>query len=1106
MSFSKISFTNAGRALQAKALAGTPLVFTKIALGSGSLNGRDPATFTSLLELKVSLSISKTTRDGQQVMLEANFSNQDNNTGFYWREVGLFANDPTLGEILYCYGNAGNVAEYIQPSTSSSIEKVITLTAVVGNAQNVTAIINTAAFATKKDISAMTMSLSEVNSKLAQVENEKATKLEVEIERQRTNQILANPGSTSGDLALNDIKVGADGIVYNSPGDALRTQITNLNLGLKNGIAYTSNKKTITGKDVLIQDCLNGTEITYSNNCLITGLNLFNPICVENRTNKGITTKVETDGTITISGTATETDRYISSEYINILLPAGNYKVYPSNLVLVTTTGSALSGDFTLSKPVNIKDAYFKFIVGQLYNENIKVGLIYGTNDYCPYLEMKKENGKTYSTSEVLFCRSSDGNNIEVSYFQKTNFGQKTIINKHVKDDLNTSLNLKKMSSYKISSGSDITINIPNNTGSIINNGVAILNLHNYDVDNNISKIDIYSSSLGKDFQGIKFFDSENELTYNFKSVTNCKIKKDTRINSGGYKILSNSDGAIICQAPTTMVGYAMSKDGGATWTSVFDRGYIDLIGIDSNDNIYAIGIGTYCLYRWTKADNYKVSSMVLDLSSLKTISGEIAETDNGYLYFGNYQESWQANLYRSKDKGLTWELIQSKTDKQHTHSISVDRTVIPNVIYWGVDDSKSDYGASLFASSDYGDTFTEVNVPYRNRDYFVYHSNNVHIGGGECNILGGVTLYKTSDVYKQNLYYTVLDTKQGIRNVFSIKGDKVLGCLATAGGTNQTRTIFLSEDYGETWKPIYEAYPEFTSNAGNGYRWYSKNINNKIYMSGYGEQYACVLEYGTEEQTAVVHVNVGNIPVGGKDITLKTGYLTNYEETTNREFDDGLVFNLDFTNGEYIEEKISHKRIPCDLIPITQDDNTIYTPNTIYNPINLGSFTKLNFTKNFTLTFWLKCEKKSAGEVYADETLYEIMTFASTGTVPPVRFFVKKNHLLVISDNYANPMIDVMLGWQSFYNPGINFYAVVFKDGKVSSYSYDIENVSDLNISENIHVLLNTCNCTIGSRNNIGTQNVSAKHHLINDIRIYNKILNKDEIRAIWKKEYFTR
>lgn len=233
MSFSKLSFTNAGRALQAKALAGTPLVFTKIALGSGSLNGRDPATFTSLLESKVSISISKTTREGQQVTLEANFSNQDNNTGFYWREVGLFANDPTLGEILYCYGNAGNVAEYIQPSTSSSIEKVITLTAVVGNAQNVTAIINTAAFATKKDISAMTMSLSEVNSKLAQT----AKQVDLEVERQRINSFTTlAEGSTTGDAELIDARVDSRGFTHASVGNSTRN-IENI---LNNGFSEVS--------------------------------------------------------------------------------------------------------------------------------------------------------------------------------------------------------------------------------------------------------------------------------------------------------------------------------------------------------------------------------------------------------------------------------------------------------------------------------------------------------------------------------------------------------------------------------------------------------------------------------------------------------------------------------------------------------------------------------------------------------------------------------------------------------------------------------------------------------------------------------------------------
>ena len=183
MSFDKLSFTNTGRALQAKALTGTALIFTKIALGAGELNGRDPALFTNLLETKVSLSISKITREDQLVTLEANFSNLDNATEFYWREVGLFANDPTLGEILYCYGNAASLAEHIPPSTSSLIEKVITISAVVGNVQNVSATINTSAFATKKEISDVNMSITEVNTQLAQIENQKISTGGIDIQR-----------------------------------------------------------------------------------------------------------------------------------------------------------------------------------------------------------------------------------------------------------------------------------------------------------------------------------------------------------------------------------------------------------------------------------------------------------------------------------------------------------------------------------------------------------------------------------------------------------------------------------------------------------------------------------------------------------------------------------------------------------------------------------------------------------------------------------------------------------------------------------------------------------------------------------------------------------
>lgn len=355
MSFSKISFTNAGRALQAKALAGTPLVFTKIALGSGSLNGRDPATFTSLLELKVSLSISKTTREGQQVMLEANFSNQDNNTGFYWREVGLFANDPTLGEILYCYGNAGNVAEYIQPSTSSSIEKVITLTAVVGNAQNVTAIINTAAFATKKDISAMTMSLSEVNSKLAQ----KAKQIDLE----NINAIVG--GNTTGINKLNSL---VDALASGAPKPVTLV-----------------NQMTDTSKAYLYQGTENGYSAGYiyfhNGNAWVIGQQYLAPDIstnIKNVTNTylgidTITNKLSNGNFSSLVGW-TSTSDYIAASSLSV----------SNNTLKVTGTTTARAG-------ARSGTGYFE--VGKRYYAKIKVRV---TNTQCAIIQLKQGDLKVF--------------------------------------------------------------------------------------------------------------------------------------------------------------------------------------------------------------------------------------------------------------------------------------------------------------------------------------------------------------------------------------------------------------------------------------------------------------------------------------------------------------------------------------------------------------------------------------------------------------------------------------------------------------------------------------------------------------------------------------
>lgn len=143
MSFSTVLFTDRGRALQAKAMTGAALNFTKLQMGSGSLGGQSQITLRNLIDPKVTINISEITRDTNYATIKGNFSNADISTGFYWRELGVFAQDPDLGEILYCYGNAGALAEYIPPQSSEIIEKTVSLSVIVGNASQVTATINT---------------------------------------------------------------------------------------------------------------------------------------------------------------------------------------------------------------------------------------------------------------------------------------------------------------------------------------------------------------------------------------------------------------------------------------------------------------------------------------------------------------------------------------------------------------------------------------------------------------------------------------------------------------------------------------------------------------------------------------------------------------------------------------------------------------------------------------------------------------------------------------------------------------------------------------------------------------------------------------------------
>ncbi|SMF88130.1 Phage-related tail fibre protein [Paenibacillus uliginis N3/975] len=147
--------TNKGRNLQAKAEAGALLKFTRMGVGDGQLGGQSITTLNRLISEKKSLPITRLkTLMTAQAIVGAVLSNQDVTTGFYFREMGIFAQDPDEGEILYAYGNSGSGAEYIPPAGAADIiEKTIDMIVTFGQAQNVSAVINSSLiFATPDDV------------------------------------------------------------------------------------------------------------------------------------------------------------------------------------------------------------------------------------------------------------------------------------------------------------------------------------------------------------------------------------------------------------------------------------------------------------------------------------------------------------------------------------------------------------------------------------------------------------------------------------------------------------------------------------------------------------------------------------------------------------------------------------------------------------------------------------------------------------------------------------------------------------------------------------------------------------------------------------------
>lgn len=164
--YSGMLLTNDGKNLQAQAQSGLALIITKVALGDGlPVQGENYETFTALKNQIKTFNIQdiQVTGDGQS-RVRCVITNDALSTGFFVREIGIFAKIGQSGtEKLYSYTNAGTQADFLPAKGVNIVEQTLDTYIVIGNATNVTAVIDDrVVIATKEDVALVDAKVSDL--------------------------------------------------------------------------------------------------------------------------------------------------------------------------------------------------------------------------------------------------------------------------------------------------------------------------------------------------------------------------------------------------------------------------------------------------------------------------------------------------------------------------------------------------------------------------------------------------------------------------------------------------------------------------------------------------------------------------------------------------------------------------------------------------------------------------------------------------------------------------------------------------------------------------------------------------------------------------------
>ena len=136
--------TDSGLTVIAKCIAlGIPVTFTKAALGTGiAPDGIDLSTYSNLISWYDDGDISSKSYTGSTLSIAVQYYNSNVNSVVNVGELGLYATDPDLGEVLFSYTTFGQYPDKLLPIQKTPLLKTYEVAIDFSNGASVSVTIN----------------------------------------------------------------------------------------------------------------------------------------------------------------------------------------------------------------------------------------------------------------------------------------------------------------------------------------------------------------------------------------------------------------------------------------------------------------------------------------------------------------------------------------------------------------------------------------------------------------------------------------------------------------------------------------------------------------------------------------------------------------------------------------------------------------------------------------------------------------------------------------------------------------------------------------------------------------------------------------------------